>query len=224
MTAYEFSLSGTSMQARADGTLWLPEARALCVADLHFGKSERMARRGGSLLPPYDSTETLIRLADAVRACNPATVYCLGDSFDDDAAGLALPPDIEDGLTGLMAGREWVWIAGNHDPAPIALGGSHRDRATVGPVTLRHIADPSETGPELSGHYHPKHGVATRAGRQVRRCFLISGARAILPAFGCYTGGLSCTKAPLDALLKPGAVAVMLGRRAVPVPLDRALA
>lgn len=61
---YTFDFNGESLLARAAGTLFWPARRWLIVADLHLGKSERMARRGGALLPPYEVTATLDRLQD----------------------------------------------------------------------------------------------------------------------------------------------------------------
>ena len=112
------TLAGARLAARASGALWWPEERLLCVADLHLCKSERLARRGGPLLPPYETAETLDRLAAEIAALAPAAVVCLGDSFDDCAAGAALDPDDAARLVALIAGRDWIWIAGNHDPAP----------------------------------------------------------------------------------------------------------
>ena len=62
MTFHPFDFDGQALQARATGALFWPERRWLIVADLHLGKSERMARRGGALLPPYETLETLHRL------------------------------------------------------------------------------------------------------------------------------------------------------------------
>ena len=66
------TLAGTALTARASGALWWPAERLLCVADLHLGKSERLARRGGALLPPYETAETLDRLAAEIAALAPA--------------------------------------------------------------------------------------------------------------------------------------------------------
>ena len=116
------TLAGARLAARASGALWWPEERLLCVADLHLCKSERLARRGGPLLPPYETAETLERLADEIAALAPAGVVCLGDSFDDGAAGAALDAEDAARLMALMAGRDWIWIAGNHDPGPPPAG------------------------------------------------------------------------------------------------------
>ncbi|MEM8752708.1 MAG: metallophosphoesterase, partial [Pseudomonadota bacterium] len=105
------------------GALWLPGARALVVSDLHLGKAERIARREGRLTPPYEAMETLGRLAALIEASRPATVVCLGDSFDDDRAAASLDDRAREALATLMAGRRWIWIAGNHDPAPPGVGG-----------------------------------------------------------------------------------------------------
>jgi metallophosphoesterase superfamily enzyme len=143
-------------------------------------------------------------------------VVCLGDSFDDGAAEGGLAEDDRLHLSALMAGRSWTWIAGNHDPAPLALGGTHRAEVKAAALTFRHIAISGAAG-EISGHYHPKAAVAGRS----RPCFLIDSAKVILPAFGCYTGGLRATDPALAALMAPRALAVLTGPRALAIPMPR---
>ncbi|WP_372839835.1 ligase-associated DNA damage response endonuclease PdeM [Phaeovulum sp.] len=216
MQGHEFVLAGAELVARATGALWWPAERCLVVSDLHFGKAARLARRNGALLPPYDTSSTLARLDAEIAALDPAEVICLGDSFDDlEAADL---PDAESlWLTRLMAGRHWVWIAGNHDPGPVALGGSHRDDVARGPIRFCHIAKAGTEAGEISGHYHPK----ARLGGVSRPCFLLDARRAILPAFGTYTGGLSASDPVLAALMLPNALAVLTGARALAMPMPR---
>lgn len=207
MNGYPFTLFGETVVARPSGTLWWPAVGLLAVADLHLGKAGRMARRGGTLLPPYETAETLERLADEVAALAPAVVVALGDSFDDDACTDEAAPETRAALVRLAAGRRWVWVAGNHDPLPPDLGGEAVATFRLGPLTFRHIADPAARG-EVSGHYHPK---ARLAGPR-RPCFLADAARVILPAFGAYTGGLSCDAPELSALMAHDAVAIVTGR------------
>ncbi|MCA3454704.1 MAG: ligase-associated DNA damage response endonuclease PdeM [Rhodobacter sp.] len=216
MTAYAFTLAGQPLLALASGALYWPAQDLLCVSDLHLGKSERLARRGGTLLPPYETRETLTRLGGVLAATGARHVVCLGDSFDDGAAGGGLEEDDRLRLCALMAGRSWTWIAGNHDPAPLASGGTHLSEFATAGLTFRHIAVPGETG-EVSGHFHPKARVAGRS----RPCFLIDAARVILPAFGCYTGGLRASDPALAALLEPQALAVLTGPRALAIPMPR---
>ena len=216
MTSYQFTLNGTTLTALPSGALYWPAQNLLAVSDLHFGKAERIARRGGTLLPPFDTSETLSRLDADIAATNPASVICLGDSFDDLDAANALSDANHLWLAKLMAGRDWTWIMGNHDPGPINLGGSHKAEITLGPLAFRHIADPKQTA-EISGHFHPK----ARIAGQSRACFLLDHARLIMPAYGVYTGGLWCDHPALTALMAKTALAILTGPRAIPMPMPR---
>lgn len=213
MDGYEFTLADTALTALPAGALWLPAARALAVSDLHLCKSERIARREGRLTPPYESQETLDRLAALVDALRPATVICLGDSFDDGPAAAALPEAAAETLARLMAGRRWIWIAGNHDPGPSFLGGAHMAEFALGGLIFRHVAQAGAQA-EVSGHYHPKLRLRGR-----RPCFLVDRNRAILPAFGLYTGGLDVAAPAFEALFGDEALALVAGPRIAPVPL-----
>lgn len=221
MGGYRFAVAGAQLVARGSGALWWPDRRLLVVADLHLGKSARMARRGGALLPPYEGVATLERLAAELIALDPAQVVCLGDSFDDPAAA-DLPEPEAATLAGLRAGRLWVWVAGNHDPDPLpsALAGTRTGALHLDPLVFRHCAEPDARA-EISAHYHPKALLAARGQRISRPCFLIDTTRVILPAFGAYTGGLGCTDPVFTQLMGPTARAVLTGLQALPIPMPR---
>jgi DNA ligase-associated metallophosphoesterase len=208
---------GQHLRALPSGALFWPSEGLLVVADLHLGRSGRVARRGGTLLPPYETADTLDRLATEIGRTGPAAVIALGDSFDDDACATELEAECLGRLTALMAGRDWTWIAGNHDPAPVALGGTHRREVRRGPLVFRHAAEADGDG-EVSGHWHPKFAVQLRAGRVSRPCFLRDARRLILPAFGTYTGGLAPTHPALRRLLAADATAILTGTPALVVP------
>jgi hypothetical protein len=211
-------LGETCAVARPSGALWLPGPRLLALGDLHLGRSERVARLGGALLPPYETDETLARLEAETAATDPAVVILIGDSFDDDAAAATLGAAARARLARLAAGRRWVWLAGNHDPAPPGLPGEPAREFVAAGVAFRHVADPSARGPEVSGHWHPKATLALRGRRVTRRCFVHEGARLVLPAFGAYAGGLDVAEAAFDRLFGPGATVLMLGRRLTAAP------
>ncbi|MFD1508763.1 ligase-associated DNA damage response endonuclease PdeM [Lacimonas salitolerans] len=217
---HRFTLAGQSLVALGAGALWWPDQRLLCVSDLHLGKSERHARRGGAPLPPYETRDTLLRLQAVIEALQPQSVICLGDSFDDTAAAQSLGEDERLWIARLQAGRRWIWIEGNHDPGPVDLGGAHMAELPLPPLCFRHIADPAQSG-EISGHYHPKAAIRTRIRTVSRPCFLIDGDRVILPAFGTYTGGLRSSDTVLSRLMRPEALAVLTGPTALPVPMPR---
>jgi DNA ligase-associated metallophosphoesterase len=211
MNAHAFTLAGETLLALPCGALFHPDARLLCVSDLHLGKSDRMARRSGAMLPPYETRATLDRLSAAVDQTDPRTILCLGDSFDDLAAADSLAEEDRATMLRLQAGREWVWIEGNHDPGPVDLGGSHRAALTLGALTFRHIATPGEAG-EVSGHYHPKLALP---GTGARACFLFDSRRLILPAYGAYTGGMRASDPVLRGLFGPDVRAILTGRRPI---------
>lgn len=220
MNRHHFTFAGASLVALPSGALWWPDQRLFCVSDLHLAKSERIARRGGGHLPPYDTRDTLGRLSQDLNQCSPETVICLGDSFDDLEAARSLPEAERLWIASLQAGRRWVWIEGNHDPGPVELGGSHLAELSIKPLTFRHIAN-SEARAEVSGHYHPKVRLRLRGRMVSRPAFLIDGNRMILPAYGAYTGGLRSTAPVLLDLMQHPALALVTGPTVHAVPMPR---
>jgi uncharacterized protein len=182
-------VAGITMLADLSGALFWQEQRLLVVSDLHLEKGSSFASRG-VLLPPYDTVATLSRLAAVISRHNPRTVIALGDSFHDRTAHERLSPPDREAIAALQARRDWIWISGNHDPAlPSDLGGIIASEVAIGPIVFRH--EPTGSVGEIAGHLHPKARVATRARWLERRCFASDGERAVMPAFGAYTGGLS---------------------------------
>ena len=182
-------LAGIALIADVSGALIWEEPGLLVVSDLHLEKGSSFAARG-VLLPPYDTVATLGRLAAVVARYKPRMVIALGDSFHDRAAHERLACSDRDAIGALQAGRDWIWISGNHDPAlPKSLGGVVATEVAIGPSAFRH--EPTGATGEIAGHLHPKARVATRGRAMERRCFASDGERAIMPAFGAYAGGLS---------------------------------
>lgn len=186
-------VAGVDLVADLSGVLLWPDARMLVVADLHLEKGSAHAARGMPL-PPYDTAATLTRLAMLVARHDPAIVIALGDSFHDRGATARLSPQDRERLGLLQRGREWIWIAGNHDPEPHAdVGGVCAETLVVRGLVFRHEpggALPGAAG-EIGGHLHPCARIVQRGRSLVRRCFACDGRRMILPAFGAFTGGLN---------------------------------
>ncbi len=133
-------LNGVGLVADLSGALLWPERSLLVVADLHLEKGSAFAQRG-QLLPPYDTSATLDRLAEVIGRTQPATVICLGDSFHDSRAAERIAPRDAARLAAMTAERDWIWITGNHDPEPPAhLGGRVAESVTLGPLCFRHEA------------------------------------------------------------------------------------
>ena len=144
------------------------------------------------LLPPYDTTAALARLAKLIERYSPALVVALGDSFHDGGGPARMPQVARAALSALQRGRDWLWLAGNHDPdPPRGLGGSVAEELAIGALTFRHEPSPQAIDGEISGHLHPMARVAQRGRSIARRCFAADGKRLVMPAFGAYAGGLN---------------------------------
>jgi DNA ligase-associated metallophosphoesterase len=203
-----FSFAGHDLLALPQGALFWPVRRALLVADLHFEKASWFAIRG-QMLPPYDTIATLTALAALATQTAAAEIWCLGDSFHDSAGCDRLPDDAQEMLRALMARRRWIWITGNHDRSIDRCGGEVMDETSVDGLMLRHEADPRETRPELSGHFHPKLRVRVRGRLVSRRCFVATPTKLILPAFGALTGGLDAGHPEIVRAVGGGAEALV---------------
>jgi DNA ligase-associated metallophosphoesterase len=204
-----FSFCGHELTALPQGALFWPVRRALLVADLHLEKASWFAKCG-QMLPPYDSIATLADLTAIAAATDAAEIWCLGDSFHDSAGCDRLPAEARNLLTALTTNRRWTWITGNHDPG-IAdhCGGEIVEEAVVDGLLLRHEADPTETRPELSGHFHPKLRLHLRGRLVSRRCFVATERKLILPAFGALTGGLDAHHPEIVRAVGEGAEALV---------------
>jgi uncharacterized protein len=210
-----FDLAGEPVRALQEGALLVERPRALIVSDLHLEKGSAYARTG-QLLPPYDTRATLARLAAVQARVQAKTIISLGDSFHDLGAVQRMARDDLAALRALAAGCDWVWILGNHDPAPPAdVPGQSAHEITLGGLMLRHEPAPGASPGEVAGHLHPCTRVHS-AARAVRvRCFATDGARLVMPAFGAYTGGLALTDAAFAPLFPRGATALAIGRARV---------
>ena len=185
-----FSFCGVELAALGPGALYWPARAALLVADLHLEKASWYAS-GGQMLPPYDSIATLTELAALQARSHAREIWCLGDSFHDKKGCERLPGEARARLEALTAATRWTWVTGNHDAVLTDhCGGEIVEEAEVDGLVLRHEADPRDMRPELSGHFHPKLRLSLRGRNVARRCFVASGTKLILPAFGALTGGM----------------------------------
>jgi uncharacterized protein len=203
-------VAGISLVADLSGALFWEEQSLLVVSDLHLEEGSSFATRG-VLLPPYDTVATLGRLAAVIARHDPGMVIALGDSFHDRTAHQRLSAPDRAALAAFQAGRDWIWISGNHDPAlPSDLGGVVATEVAIGPIAFRH--EPTGASGEIAGHLHPKARVSTRGRSMERRCFACDGERAVMPAFGAYAGGLSIRDAVFSKIFQTaGLMAHVLG-------------
>lgn len=226
------SFAGEEFVLTQGRALYWPRERALLVADLHLEKASFYARHG-QMLPPYDSRETLERVALAIRETGARRVYTLGDNFHDSHGSTRLEDHAAGMLAALTRATDWVWITGNHDPAMEARsGGTIAEELELAGIVLRHQARAGETRPELSGHYHPRLQITVRERHIRRACAVVasgdgSGGRMILPAFGALTGGMNAADPAIRDAMQPAAridAVLPLAGKLAQFPLWRAAA
>ena len=185
------SICGKVFEACTSGALYWPGQRMLIAADLHLEKGSALASRG-VMLPPYDTRETLIRLAEAIDRFEPEQVVALGDSFHDAQAEARIQPGDLEALRELQEGRRWIWITGNHDPVIAeSLGGRTLAQLMLGGLCFRHQPTEGRMTHEIAGHLHPAAKVSLHGHTFRRPCFVGNGRRLVMPSFGAYTGGLN---------------------------------
>ena len=222
-TAHGISICGRGLITDNTCAIYWPAEAALLVADLHLEKASASAQ-SGALLPPYDTRETLIRLAETIERYQPRRVIALGDSFHDEGAAQRIGAADRERLSILQEHREWIWLSGNHDPR-LGLGGRRADVMRFGGLTLRHRPTPGSVTHEIAGHMHPAARLSLY-GTSIRRpCFVGNGRRIIMPAFGAFTGGLNVLDDAFLPLFGTGGMAVwMLGEEGLYPVATRLLA
>ena len=116
--------AGQTFEPLPSGALYWPAERALLVADLHLEKMSSFAKRG-PFLPPYDTALTLKRLAADLAQTGAETRHLAGRQLSSrrghDDAPRCRPPAARWRSSDQA---QWIWLSGNHDPRPHALGGN----------------------------------------------------------------------------------------------------
>jgi DNA ligase-associated metallophosphoesterase len=206
---YAFILHETPVVALPEALLWLPRSKTLVASDLHFEKGSAFAAKG-TMLPPFDTAETLARLVRVLEALRPDTLIALGDSFHDVEADRRIGAADKDTLTALSASTPTIWIEGNHDPdVPAWLHGVRCANFHHDGLFFTHEPTGQVAG-EVAGHLHPCARVTGKSGRTLRRrCFVSDGRTLVMPAFGAFTGGLSITDGAFDGLFATSPVALI---------------
>jgi uncharacterized protein len=182
-------LLGQSLQLRPDRSLFWADARALLVADPHFGKADTF--RASGVPVPGGADKPLARLAAALDDTGAERLVILGDFWH---ARAGRTDELIDQLAAWKAERASLVIElvrGNHDVAglpPDGWGAWHAELHDP-PFVYAHFPKPSPAGYTLAGHLHP--GVllfGTGKQRLKLPAFRFGDRVGVLPAFGSFTG------------------------------------
>ena len=192
--SHSIPLAGVTVDLLADRALYLPDWRALIVADVHWGKAAAFRARGVPV--PHGTTRTGLDRLDALLAHTGATqLYVLGDLLH---ARDGMAPGTVQTLEAWRATRRALpirLVRGNHDyhagDPPASLGIECVDAPLhVGPFALCHHPCEHDTGYVLAGHVHPVAQLRGRARQRITLpCFAFGQRSGLLPAFGEFTGG-----------------------------------
>ena len=190
---YATALRGERIELLAERALhWIRE-RTVFVADVHLGKAAAF-RAGGVPLPRGSTAADLARLSAILARTSVKRLVVLGD-FLHAAAGRVAALDVSfRKWRDQHAAIDMILVRGNHDdragdPPPDWQVTVVDEPYPMAPFLACHFPVAPTTGYALCGHVHP--GVTLRGSAdQSERlpCFVLGRRRAILPAFGGFTG------------------------------------
>jgi DNA ligase-associated metallophosphoesterase len=199
------TLCGERVELYAERALHWAAASMLFVADVHLGKAAAF-RAGGVPLPRGSTRADLDRLASLVARTGARTIVVLGDLLHARAGRV---PALD------AAVRRWrdahaavtvKLVRGNHDDR---AGDPPRDWGVeivdephpLPPFLACHVPCAPPTGYALCGHLHPGVLLMGTADSARLPCFVLGPRRAILPAFGSFTGLATVTRGGADRLI-----------------------
>jgi len=192
----ELEWGGQTWRLRADRTAYWPARKTLVVADPHFGKAEHF-RGAGIPVPRGTTRHNLERLDVALEATAANRLVVVGDFFHSRGG---VTGDLIDQLTAWRRrwdGLEVINVRGNHDrqagdpPAEVGVRcvvGPWRDERSAA-VAFAHEPAVVSNAATLCGHLHPAVRLEGPGKARLRAaCFHFQVRKAVLPAFGAFTG------------------------------------
>ena len=211
------ALDGERVTLLAERALYWPRERTLFVADVHLGKAATF-RAGGVPLPRGSTAADLARLTRLLERTGASRIVVLGDFIHAKAGRVAALAEAFARWRVQHAAIDVMLVRGNHDaragdpPAAWNVGCVDEPFALPPFLACHRITQPA-TGYALCGHVHP--GVRVHgSGEQSARlpCFVLGARRAILPAFGRFTGLADVLPAPRERIV------VIAGRELFALP------
>lgn len=198
----EIVLAGAPVRLLAGRAAYLPDHRALLVADAHLGKAHSF-RRLGVPVPAGTTADALAALDRLLAATGARRIVFLGDLLHSARARAPALLSAVAAWRARHAALALTLVRGNHDahagdpPADWAvqvLGGPLH----LGPFALAHEPQPVAGAYVLAGHVHPAVVVGRGFERVRLPCFHFGPAVGVLPAFGPFTGMHTLRAAPGD--------------------------
>lgn len=193
MNALATELAGERVLLLPQKALYWPAAKTLMVADIHFGKAASF-RALGVPVPHGTTSENLAALETLLTTHDIQRIVFLGDFLHSRAA--QAPATLQSLLVWRSRHRELqlLLVRGNHDlhagdPSALLDVTMAEEPFASSPFALCHHPDLACGGYVIAGHVHPVFHLRTAREALRLPCFLLGTSRAILPAFGAFTGG-----------------------------------
>ena len=196
-------IGGATLGLLAERAVFLPDHRALLIADAHIGKAVSF-RRLGVPVPRGTTTETLAGLSALILRTGAARIVFLGDLLHSARGRADATFDAVARWRERHAGLALTLVRGNHDrqagdPPPGWGIEIVEEPLRLGPLALCHHPQPVPGAYALAGHLHPCIRLGGRAHDRLRLpCFHFGAAVGVLPAFGAFTGMHPVRPAPGD--------------------------
>ncbi len=196
---FETIWAGELLHLLPERALWWPGGETLFVADLHLGKAATY-RALGQPVPGGTTLENLSRLDALLARHAPRRIVFLGDFLHAVQARSVLAT--VEAWRARHASTAMTLVRGNHDSRagdpPAALAIDVVDEPyLLGPFACCHHPQDHASHFVLAGHLHPVCRLYGRGRDSLRMpCFVSEAGRAILPAFGEFTGGFLMDAAP----------------------------
>ena len=199
-------IGGEGVALHAERALHWPRERTVFVADVHLGKAATF-RAGGVPLPRGSTAADLARLTRLIERTRATRLVVLGDFLHAKAGRVAALSDAFIAWRHSHAETDVVLVRGNHDARAGDPPANWQIRCVDEPFALPpfiacHMTDAPPSGYALCGHLHPGvriHGAAEQSAWLP--CFVLGERRAILPAFGRFTGLAAITRAPDERIV-----------------------
>lgn len=186
-------VGGERVVLDAERALHWPRERTVFVADVHLGKAAAF-RAGGVPLPRGSTAADLLRLTRLVERSSATRLIVLGDFLHAKAGRVAALAGAFVAWRAQHSALDVVLVRGNHDARAGDPPADWDVRCVDEPYALPpflacHVTSSPPSGYALCGHLHPGIRIHGSGGETVRLpCFVIGSRRAILPAFGRFTG------------------------------------
>lgn len=214
--AFTTALCGERVVLRAERALFWPRESTLFVADVHLGKAAAF-RAGGVPLPRGSTQSDLARLARLIGDLHARKVVVLGDFLHAKAGRVPALDVAFKTWRATHAAVDITLVRGNHDSRAGDPPADWDVRVVTEPHALPpflacHVPATPPTGYALCGHLHPGIVLTGIADASRLPCFVLGLRRAILPAFGSFTGLAIVKAAPGERIV------VVAGRKVFNLP------